>query len=69
MPLDEASTKKLADALGRATGRQIEVRVVVDPSVVGGIVAKIGDEVFDGSVRSRLEDAREHLTATTTRSG
>ena len=69
VPLDEASTKKLADALGRATGRQIEVRVVVDPSVVGGIVAKIGDEVFDGSVRSRLEDAREHLTATTTRSG
>ncbi|HEX5901904.1 MAG TPA: ATP synthase F1 subunit delta [Actinomycetota bacterium] len=69
VPLDEASTKKLADALGRATGRQLEVRVVVDPSVVGGIVAKVGDEVFDGSVRSRLEEAREHLTETTTRSG
>jgi F-type H+-transporting ATPase subunit delta len=69
VPLDEASTKKLAAALARATGRPIEVRVVVDPSVVGGIVAKVGDEVFDGSVRSRLEEAREHLTATTTRSG
>ena len=69
VPLDEARTKKLADALARATGRTIEVRVVVDPSVVGGVVAKVGDEVFDGSVRSRLEEAREHLAATTTRSG
>jgi F-type H+-transporting ATPase subunit delta len=68
VPLDETRTKKLADALSRATGRQLEVRVVVDPSLVGGIVAKIGDEVFDGSVRSRLDEAREHLSATTTRS-
>jgi F-type H+-transporting ATPase subunit delta len=69
VPLDEASTKKLAAALAKATGRPIEVRVVVDPSVVGGIVVKVGDEVIDGSVRSRLEEAREHLAATTTRSG
>jgi F-type H+-transporting ATPase subunit delta len=69
VPLDEARRNKLADALTRATGRQIEVRVVVDPSVVGGVVARIGNEVFDGSVRSRLEEAREHLAATTTRSG
>jgi F-type H+-transporting ATPase subunit delta len=69
VPLDEASTKKLAAALGKATGRQIEVRVMVDPSVVGGIVAKVGDEMFDGSVRSRLEEARDHLTATTMRRG
>ena len=65
----EARTKRLADALSRATGRQIEVRVVIDPSVVGGAVAKIGDEIFDGSVRSRLLEAREHLTGTTTGSG
>jgi F-type H+-transporting ATPase subunit delta len=69
VPLDEASTKKLAAALAKATGRPIEVRVVVDSGVVGGIVAKVGDEVFDGSVRSRLEEAREHLRGTTTRSG
>ena len=69
VPLDEASRKKLAAALATATGRPIEVRVVVDPSVVGGVVAKVGDEVFDGSVRSRLEEAREHLTASTSRSG
>jgi F-type H+-transporting ATPase subunit delta len=69
IPLDDARVKKLADALSRATGRQIEVRVVVDPSVVGGVLAKIGDEIFDGSVRSRLLEAREHLTGTTTGSG
>ena len=69
IPLDEARTRRLADALSRATGRQIEVRVVVDPSVVGGAVAKVGDEIFDGSVRSRLLEAREHLTGTTTGSG
>jgi len=69
VPLDAARTKRLAEALSRATGRQIEVRVVIDPSVVGGAVARIGDEIFDGSVRSRLLEAREHLTGTTTGSG
>jgi F-type H+-transporting ATPase subunit delta len=68
VPLDEARTKRLADALSKATGRKIEVRVVLDPSVVGGLVAKVGDEIFDGSIRTRLADAREHLAGTSTRS-
>jgi F-type H+-transporting ATPase subunit delta len=68
VPLDAARTKRLADALSKATGRKIEVRIVVDPSVVGGLVAKVGDEIFDGSIRTRLTDAREHLAGTTTRS-
>ncbi|HET9249887.1 MAG TPA: ATP synthase F1 subunit delta [Actinomycetota bacterium] len=69
VPLDDARIKKLAGALSEATGRTIEVRVVVDPEVLGGVVAKVGDEIFDGSVRSRLVEAREQLTGTTTRSG
>ena len=36
--------------------------IVVDPSVVGGVVAHVGDLVFDGTVRSRLADAKQHLT-------
>lgn len=52
---------RLADALSRATGRQVDVKVVVDPSVVGGAVARVGDEVFDGSLASRLEGARQAL--------
>jgi F-type H+-transporting ATPase subunit delta len=68
VPLDATRVKKLTEALSRASGRTIEVRVVVDPGVVGGLVAKVGDEIFDGTVRSRLIDAREHLAGTTTRS-
>jgi F-type H+-transporting ATPase subunit delta len=62
VPLDAAHRDRLAQALGRATGRRIELKVVVDPSVVGGVVAKIGDQVIDGSVRRRLELARERLS-------
>ena len=59
--LDEAQTARLADALGKATGKSIEVRVVVDPSLQGGIVAQVGDTVIDGSVRRRLEQLRAAL--------
>ena len=61
VPLDEAQRARLVEALSKATGRQIEVRVVVDPGVIGGVVARVGNQIFDGSVRSRLRDAREHL--------
>jgi F-type H+-transporting ATPase subunit delta len=69
MPLDEARAKRLAAALSRAAGRPIEIRVIVDPDVLGGVVARVGDEIFDGSVRTRLQEARAQLTGTTTRSG
>lgn len=62
VPLDEDQRARLAAALSRATGRQVEVKVVVDPNVIGGLVAKVGDEVFDGSIRTRLSDARGRLT-------
>jgi len=63
VPLDEEQRRRLAEALSKATGRQVEVKVVVDPSVVGGLVARVGDEIFDGSVRSRLDEAKQHLGA------
>jgi F-type H+-transporting ATPase subunit delta len=50
--------ERLADALGRATGKQVEVKVIVDPSIIGGVVAQVGDTVIDGSVRSRLEQLK-----------
>ena len=61
--LDEATVNRLAAALAKATGREVEVRTVVDPSVVGGIVARIGDTVIDGSVRRRLESLRTAVRA------
>ena len=53
--LTDDQRQRLAKALGEATGKQVEVKVVVDPSVLGGIVAQVGDTVIDGSVRSRLD--------------
>lgn len=62
VPLDEEHRRRLIEALSSATGKTVEVQVVVDPSVVGGVVARVGDEVFDGTVRTRLQEAREHLS-------
>jgi len=60
--LDESQTTNLAAALSRALGHDVEVRVTVDPSVVAGFVATVGDTVVDGSARHQLEVLRERLT-------
>ena len=57
-PLDAEREKRLAEALGRATGKRVTVKVIIDPTVLGGVVARVGDTVIDGSVRSRLEQLR-----------
>jgi F-type H+-transporting ATPase subunit delta len=59
--LDDDQQRRLAEALSRRTGKKVSVKVQVDPSVLGGIVATIGDTVIDGSVRRRLEQLRENL--------
>ena len=59
VPLDDETVDRLARALAQRIGNQVEVRVVVDESVLGGLVARVGDTVIDGSVRKRLERLRE----------
>ncbi|MBI4260505.1 MAG: ATP synthase F1 subunit delta [Actinobacteria bacterium] len=59
--LDAAQRKRLAAALTKATGRRIELKVLVDPSVVGGVVARVGDQVFDGTIRNRFQEVREQM--------
>jgi F-type H+-transporting ATPase subunit delta len=61
LPLDDAQTERLAAALSAATGKNVSVKVIVDPSVIGGVVARVGDTVIDGSVQSKLESLKEHL--------
>ncbi len=61
VPLDDTQVQRLATALSQATKKNIEVRVVVDPTVMGGIVATIGDTVIDGTVRHRLDQLKETL--------
>lgn len=62
VPLSDAKKSLLADALERATGHPVELKIDVDPTVIGGVVARVGDEVFDGSLASRLTEAKQHLT-------
>jgi len=60
--LDAGQRERLAAALGKATGKEVSVKVVVDPQVVGGLVVSLGDEVIDGSVARRLAQMRTALT-------
>lgn len=61
VPLSEEERDRLAAALSKATGRKVELKVLVDPSVIGGVLARVGDVVFDGTIRTRLREARERL--------
>lgn len=60
--LSRQQRTKLAEALSRATGKQIELKVLKDPSIIGGVLARVGDQVIDGTVRRRLALARERLS-------
>lgn len=59
--LSEEQTARVAEALSRASGRNVTVHVVVDAEIIGGLTAQIGDTVFDGSVRTRLDKMKERL--------
>lgn len=59
--LDDRQKTRLAAALSQATGKQVEVKVIIDPTVLGGIVARIGDTVIDGTVKHRIDQLREQL--------
>lgn len=56
--LTEDQRTRLAAAIGKATGKTVEVKVIIDPTVLGGLVTTIGDTVIDGSVRSRLDQLK-----------
>ena len=57
--LTDDQKARLATALKQRTGKDVDIIVVIDPSVIGGVVTQIGDTVIDGSVRQRLSQLRE----------
>ena len=59
LELTDDQRQRLAAALEAATGKSVEVKVVVDPTILGGLVTTIGDTVIDGSVRTRLERLKQ----------
>jgi F-type H+-transporting ATPase subunit delta len=61
VPLTEAQRDRLSDALASQLGYNVQLNVVLDPDVVGGLRVAIGDEVIDGSVATRLDDAQRRI--------
>lgn len=62
-PLDDAMQAAVRERLGQVIGKTVELRLHTDPSLIGGLVAQIGDQVIDGSVQTRLRRLRSRLRA------
>jgi F-type H+-transporting ATPase subunit delta len=60
-PLSAEKTKALAESLSEVTGKKVELSVSVDPELLGGVIARIGSTVYDGSVRTQLAQMRQEL--------
>ena len=63
--LPDSYFAELGKALQAVTGKQVMVKKSIDPSLIGGVVARIGDQVFDGSIRNRLAELRKELRSNT----
>ncbi len=61
MQLEAAQVEEIKTALARSTGKQVVLQVEVDPTLIGGVVTKIGDKVYDGSVRTQLNRIEDIL--------
>jgi F-type H+-transporting ATPase subunit delta len=64
-PLDAALRGELAARLESVTGKQIRMEVAVDPSLIGGAVARVGSTIYDGSVRQQLQSFKNRLVGET----
>jgi len=62
-PLTEAETAALQRKVAKMTGSTVDLRVEVDDSLIGGLTVRVGDTLYDASVRGRLERLRERLVA------
>jgi len=60
-PLSPEQTTALAESLSKVTGKKVELSVSVDPDLLGGVVARIGSTVYDGSVKTQLQQLRKEL--------
>jgi F-type H+-transporting ATPase subunit delta len=61
VPLDKADEEHLAQQLGGMTGKKVQVKSSVDPAIIGGIVARVGGKLLDGSTRSKLLALKKEL--------
>ena len=61
MRLEDAAAQAIADRLSQATQAKVLLERVVDPAILGGAVTQVGSLVYDGSVRTQLDDLRQQL--------
>jgi F-type H+-transporting ATPase subunit delta len=61
VPLDDEDREKLIKAITRATGKHVDLKVIIDPDVIGGLLVRVDDQVFDGTVKRRLQLAKERI--------
>jgi F-type H+-transporting ATPase subunit delta len=61
IPLDEAHMDAVKSKLESQTGRKLALEYVVDPAIIGGIVLRVGDMVYDASLRAQLDNLRESV--------
>lgn len=61
VPLDSATTGSLVDRIGKQTGRSVTLSTVVDPEIIGGLILRVGNQILDASVHTRLERLRRQV--------
>jgi len=60
--ISETDLNRIKDSLYKATGKDVDIKVNIDPSIIGGLITIIGDKVFDNSVKTQLEKIQGVLT-------
>ena len=65
VPLDDEQTRRVTEILESVVGAKVRLWAHVEPAIVGGLVARVGDRVIDGSVRTRLEKMRRSVVERT----
>jgi F-type H+-transporting ATPase subunit delta len=61
VPIDDEEQKKLSERLAAITAKRVSLTTEVDPSIIGGFVARIGDTLIDGSTKAKLEALKKRL--------
>jgi len=61
-PLDATQLSQITAALEKLSGKKVDIVKKEDPNLLGGVVAKVGDKVYDGSLRTQLRTLRDELT-------
>jgi F-type H+-transporting ATPase subunit delta len=59
--LDEQTVRSIGDRIAEQTGRKVELSATVEPGILGGIVVRVGNQILDASIRTRLDSLRKQV--------